>query len=341
MSKPDVATQLSNPKVEQHASTSEVVKLEMSTAPTKPNVRGRGRGGSARGRGRAGRANQPYFREKPATDLKIGTTSVSGPGRSLLMMYADKATFTLYCSNSGIEFLCCTVFNAIAARDYRSVANVTVDHLRYVTSLCYFYRCIRVTDLVGMRLVPYDLADLKAACTGIRLPAVLCDYIEALGSVQLSTGATVAPWSSTPHEWYSMPGMWAPGEFLTRLHLQGRGPWSINYQAVIAWNNATTRPATRSMGFRTVQFDKIEGSQGILVSARLIRRDLTEPVCMQILPNQEGQLHACYTWRDYDNMIDWPGDTARFTSPIFKAQTVSPSQFWGEVVVASFTDPTM
>jgi len=340
MSKPDV-TLPSTTQTAVVAPTTTVVETALPQATAhRGNARGRSRRGG-RGRGSSRGYDRPHPYSSSDHPKAIGSSKPS-TRHSMLMTYADKAHFLLYCSNHGIEQLCGIVFSAIQGRDFRSVARITPDYLKYVTSLAYFYRCIRVADLAGYRPGPLQISDLRAAVSGLRLPGVLCDYIESLGVVTLSSGASVGPWIANPVDWYNAPGMFSPEYFLSRIpDGHGYGPWFIDNNVINLWNDSTTRPASRSMSMRTLNFDKLEGSQGLVTSIVWREGDMVEPQVPQVGPNSEAILHGCYQWRLLEEILFWPGDTSMLCAPLFKGTTTSVSQFWSTHVVASFTDPEM
>lgn len=258
------------------------------------------------------------------------------------MMYAEKLTFTLYCSNHGIDSLCQSVFESILNRDFRSVASVTSDYLKYVTSLAYFYRCSRVAELTGYHTQVEDLSDLRRVTCGLRLPGVLCDYIESLGRIQTASGAYVGPWVATATTWYAQPFMWSPNNFLHRIpDAVGNGPWSICPSVINMWNDATTRAAARSMHVRTVSFDSIEGDLGMLISCHDLIGNMLTPVSSQVLTNTVATKHGCYQWRNSEQIAEWPGDTSLFCAPLFRGYAIDPLLSWKDIVVGSFVDPTM
>ncbi|XP_014293179.1 uncharacterized protein [Halyomorpha halys] len=223
-----------------------------------------------------------------------------------------KFVYEIYCSNYGIEKFCDTVFRSMRPR---AILGITVDHLRYVTSLAYFWRCIRIAQLSGYSpLLLQEVIDLQRCISDIRLPEVLCTYIECLGIFETSMGIVVGPWvAKSAAEWYDQVGMWSPEVFLNRLGLQGSGSWFINSTVYCKWLNATICPSY--MRIRQVNFDNSEGTVSMIASYRNTPPSPTfEGTSLIAMTDMESQLGAAYQWRNTIDSNRWPGDTSMLCS---------------------------
>nr|XP_014293181.1 uncharacterized protein LOC106691803 isoform X2 [Halyomorpha halys] len=282
--------------------------------------------------GRRRRGNHYYIPSFPSGKQHEWPSS----GRSSIswregMTYPRKSFYPIYCSNYGIEEFCRIVFNYIAPMHNSS--KVTVDHLRYLTSLAYFWRCTRVSG----HYCEYD-SNFKYFIPYIELPEVLCNYIECLGTFETAMGIVVRPWvPNSVAEWYDQVGMWSPEVFLNRLGRQGSGPWFLNYEVRSEWFNCTPQ-FSQTVALRKVNYDNCEGTVSMMASYH-IRPPSYEGTSLIAMTDMESCLGAAYQWRNIDDSAKWPGDTTALCSPIQFSRCFNLNQFLGNLVARSVLLP--
>lgn len=85
---------------------------------------------------------------------------------------------------------------------------VTGPQLLYVVNVAFINRLVRNAVLIGYGPLFSEASHPipSKAAEGIILPSVLCDYIEALGTITMASSATVVPWVDVAERLYGAPG---------------------------------------------------------------------------------------------------------------------------------------
>jgi len=186
---------------------------------------------------------------------------------------------------------------------------------------------------------PINASRLKQVASGIQLPSVLAQYIEAIGSFQLSSTATVVPLSKDYAEMFP-PGsilMVDPAELLLEANRDvPHGDWALDVEWIVAYNEATTRASRTGMRFRNVDQNDLVGRSEMVVSYYETPDDMLQPVAPQVMSEAEAQLGAAYMFRDYNQLGMWPGDNAELLFDAFTAIPFDPRVVVSDICVASF-----
>lgn len=288
------------------------------------------RGNTQRGTGRP---------NPPPTSLSFGTSDkgksstqhLKVPAEPHESLYQHPAWFDVFVSNFGINLVCETFFDDVVGRDQRMSVLISLPQFRYVTCMAFIYRVIRVNLLSsGATMFIPGVSELRQAVSQLELPHPVTKYIEAVGTVQTPTGARIRPhWDN---DLYFGPLCLSPVDILEEA---GRpipeGQWHIDWTWISEWNAHTTRMSRQAMGFGIVDNTTAEGRIEMLISYQ--HRD--EAPWGAVIPHApfschifEAQLGACYMFRDYDDLEQWPGMVDCLRTQ-FRGSDFMPRTFFG------------
>lgn len=251
--------------------------------------------------------------------------------------------FPVYTSNLGCTSLTQLVFQVIRLKDYRLATNITQLQLEYVTTISFCNRVVQTAKTYGYAF-PNGASRLKEVASGIKLPAILASYIETIGSVGLSSGATIVPFAADYHQLFpdGSDMMLDPATVLLQA---GRpipdGDWALDVDWILAYNAATTR-STRSGGqFRLVDNSGFVGDSKMTVSWTGSHGipEIT-PLSSEKLTRSEMSLGACYRFRDYRRIRAWFGQNKQLLFDTFTTVPLTPSVLVTDICVASFSGET-
>lgn len=228
-------------------------------------------------------------------------------------------------------------FNVIRGKDFRLANNITELQLAYVLTIAYANRVVQCSMQFGCSF-PLHASRLKQVAAGIQLPHVLATYIESIGKFALVTGANVVPYAGDYRTLFPLNSalMIDPATLIAEA---GREPvdepWSIDTEWIIAYNNATTRASRSGIRFRTVDNTAYDGRVEMCVSYR-VEQGMFLPVAPQLTTTAEIQLGAAYAFRDYNQIVDWPGVNKELLYDSFTAVPFDQSVLFSDVCVAAF-----
>lgn len=217
---------------------------------------------------------------------------------------------------------------------------MTLPLLEYVTCLAYLNRIIQCGIKYGYSISDQTIgvADLSHALEGLQLPAVLCRYIESIGLVKMASGASVVPWfTSLRHEFFD--GQLGQIDPLVFIREANRPPppnyWSVDYEWITQWNQATTRPARLGMQFRKLKWSELEGAVEMTVTP-IPYNGRVMPTAPQVMPDVDASVGAVFDYRRFNTARLWPAQTAVICQQITNGTELVPVTFWGAMVTASF-----
>lgn len=234
-------------------------------------------------------------------------------------------------------------YNVILRKDYRLAQNITTAQLQYVLTIAWISRLVQCANTLGYANIDGE-SQLKRAAKAIQLPNILAQYIEALGRFELSSGAVIAPYAHDYRQLFPIdsPLMMDPADL---LDVAGRpvpdGPWPIDKEWILEYNEATTRAARSGMGFRLVDNSTYEGRVEMVVSYRQDDEGLYTPFSPQRIAEAEAHLGAIYRYRDMTETLFWPGTNHELVAPTFTGNRVDPDIGLSDLLVASFKGTIM
>lgn len=264
-----------------------------------------------------------------------------------IQMYAARRPFIIFVSNHGIELLARIGFRAIRARDTKLVQNLTELQLRYVLCIAYANRIVQTSIRNGYCIDIPSASVLNNAAKGIELPAFLAKYIECIGMVKNIAGAFLAPFSGGHDELFphNHPYQISPEDILAEAGRQiPPNEWRIDYEWLESWNESTTRPSRLGMHFSKIDFTNTDGRPEMLVSTKYVV-DQDDPfdqhnfigVAPQQLSESEGQLAACYQFRDYALQEDWLPGVRQLLFGTFLTTEFQASKYLSDLITKNFT----
>lgn len=262
---------------------------------------------------------------KTTTFLPLGTTQPIKP------------IFELYCSNLGLSHIAQIYWANIANRDPKGTGTFDSYLLEYVTTLCLINRIYCVSDTTGLCPDVQGLDDLRHAVQGIRLPSLLADYVESLGTLRLANGALVAPWCGTIDELYGAPDFRSPFVILAEA---GRplphNTWGIDKGYLLAWQLLSNRNQSRAFTPRSPNYVSLDGKPNLLATRSDMEGEKVIATSCQALLETDISLGLAYNWRSMNSVALWPGDTAILTTPFFESALLDPDLYLKGVIAAAF-----
>lgn len=257
------------------------------------------------------------------------------PKTQSLMIVPRKRYFPVHVSNRGCESLCRDVYRVIQGKDFRLAQNITQHQLAYVTCIAFCNRLVQTAVTHGYA-IPLDASRLKQVATGIQLPTVLAKYIESVGIMELSSGASVAPFAAHYEQLVQLPTMLDPADI---LRFAGRqvppGAWALDIDWIVDYNDATTRASRSGMNFRTVNNSTYVGTSEMLVSYLQLPDEMLLPKAPQQMTEAEAQLGAAYRYRDWNLRNQW-GENVELLHDTFTAIPFDSRILVSDLCVAAF-----
>lgn len=258
-----------------------------------------------------------------------------------LQLFQVPSWFPIFTSNMGIRLLCETFFASIEGRDQRMTTMVTLLQFEYVTTLAFIYKVICVNRDNGNPGPFAEVSDLRNAVTGLNLPAPILKYLEAIGIVEMSNGVKIGPYFR--NDMMDSPLYLSPLSILQEADRAiPPGHWSIDHDWIRGWNQHTTRLSRRSLGFGVLDYKVHEGSPLLCVLKRQLHDPVAEFGLIQALSpiqmaDDEAKLGACYSWRDYDQLADWPGSYHHCLYPALRGSEFNAVDYFERVATSYIT----
>jgi hypothetical protein len=284
---------------------------------------------------------RPRFTKNPQ-NRRGGAAYTKQTRQTSLQIVPRIRVFPVFTSNLGCRDLSRLTFQVIQAKDYRLALNISEDQLTYVMTIAYCNRICQVAIHCGYAF-PADASRLKQVATGIQLPDVLAKYIEAIGVVQLLSGATIVPFSGDYRTIFPVRSriMIDPATVLNGARRPvPPGAWAIDVPYIVAYNEATSRASRSGMKFRTVNHSVYEGRIEMAVSSRR-EGELLTPVAPQTMTEAEAQLGATYRFRMYNELEQWFGTDKPLLFDAFTAIPFDPRILFSDACVAAFSGATV
>lgn len=202
--------------------------------------------------------------------------------------------------------------------------------------IAYYNRIVQCAITHGYSY-PLGASRLKQVATGIQLPTVLAQYIESIGSLELSTGATIVPFVDEYPVLAEHELMLGP-----RAILEGServvppGEWALDVDWIVGYNDATTRASRSGMKFRNVDNTDLRGRNEMTVSYVPTSDSMLLPKAPQIMSEAEAQLGATYQFRNYQEIDHWIGENKALLYDAFTAIPLDARVVFSDICVAAF-----
>lgn len=197
----------------------------------------------------------------------------------------------------GAVSLSSILYDILSVRDPKITSCFSKLELQYVTLLSSYYRAALVVNQ-SKSYVIHGMGFLKESIADILLPDVLCQYIECIGYVSVSSGITVVPW-------FRPYGIMQRDEhfidcyyYLTpeqRQHISDS--WSINDEVISKVSRGMSRALKSSLELRAVKAE-LNGDVKMLTAWRASSFGRITPLAPEKLDIAEANLGACFMWRE-------------------------------------------
>lgn len=244
--------------------------------------------------------------------------------------------YRVYTSSNGLPTVADAIYDAVSARAQQSfIHNMPRALFRYIASLSWFRRLIYVNKAEGYPISD-DTTALETAMQDVRLPGVLCRYIESLGPIKLANGASVIPYCANYRELIPIGSQWFydPLEALEELGVPDpHTPFSFVSGLVAQYTEASSQFYRCGIELRTVKAD-VAGFQELIIGFSPVQ-DLVTPLSPELQIKAVGDLGAAYQWRDHSEQLAWPFGDNQILSPLFVSESVSPTLVIANLTVGS------
>lgn len=255
-----------------------------------------------------------------------------------LSIVPRRKVFPVFTSNNGCRNLAHLCYRAIQGRDFRLAQAITELQLAYVLDIAYCNRVVQTAIHHGYAF-PLAASRLKQVATGIQLPSVLAQYIEAIGELQLASAATIVPFAADYRQMFPLGTelMLDPMVLLEEAHRNiPPGDWALDVDWIVNYNDATTRASRSGMRFRTVDNNDFKGRAELSTSFTLTNDGLLLPTAPQVMSEAEAQLGATYRFRNYEQLPEWFGESKELLFNAFTAIPFDPQIVFSDICVATF-----
>lgn len=269
---------------------------------------------------------RPKFTKAPRSGRRGGAAYTQQEKPSSLHLKSRISYYQVFTSNLACYHLGRQCHQVIEFKDYRLAQNITVEQLQYVLTIAWISRTVQIANRLGYAMIQGESL-LKLASSGIQLPNLLAQYVECLGTIELSSGANLVPRAGQYRDMFPKhhPFMMDPGDL---LQAAGRpiplGEWPIDRQWILEYNEATTRAARSGIGFRKVDYSTTEGRVEQIVSYRPIGDGLYVPYAPQRITEAQAHLGVIYRFRDRTDSDFWYGVNQHLVSDTFIGLPMDP-----------------
>lgn len=262
---------------------------------------------------------KPAQQQSSAKVPKIGQRTVE----SSVKIKPIKTWYPVFTTNTGIDTLCLSVFRFMKARCPKLL--ITAEQLQYVTCVAFWNRMVQMGIKIGkLDRYPPDSYELNTLATGIKLPALIQQYISSFGEVELPAGTKIVPRMPSPFD--ACDYMHYPGKYW-RLGHPGQdppeGPWTLDPDWITSWNENCSKGGRTDFGLDTVDYTDTAGSIHLCVSY-LEQSAQVRPVAPMGVTFPEAELGAAFRYRDFRAYNQWPGENAELLFATFEAPPIYP-----------------
>lgn len=243
----------------------------------------------------------------------------------------------IYTSSNGIPLLTEYVWKALQARVKSVNEVISKELLAYVVSIVWYARLVWVNQQAGTRTLLRGSNELRKVTSGIRLPSILCRYVESLGVYQMSNGATVIPFVD---EYDALCELGTEFQFDPRESFEVMhrpvpdNPWRIDPALISHYCvTAVSKLSRTGVILEEVSVEKI-GRQELIIgfSSDIIgTQDGTiRPMAPERHSEATAEIGAAFSFRDYSVVNDWPYGDNQLLHPLFEGERMS-----RETIIAS------
>lgn len=249
----------------------------------------------------------PNTRKEPNKRAKA-SFSEPNTARQIATTTPLYTAYELETSFRGIILLCNTLYAILTNRDHKISTLITADDLQYVTLLSIIYRAQLIASQSTTTIVR-NLSYLKETVADMLLPDVLCQYIESIGYIKLSSGITVIPYIRD----YAVMRNTAldfidPAGILVRMGDDVPDtPWAISDTAVLRYKQAISRVLKNALQLRKVNNTELEAKPEFLASYKTQDNGKLTPLTFEISNVNQAQLGAVYKFRSSETFQEWDG----------------------------------
>lgn len=244
--------------------------------------------------------------------------------------------FPIFTSNQGCVDLVRECYDTMIAKDHRLGQHMALHHMQYATCIALFNRMVQCGITYGYSF-PRESSRLKQLAHGIQLPSVLATYVESVGLVKMHSGLAVVPYITDYAAWIRQSNglLVDANDLLGEEDRPAEEHWALSADRIVQYNGATTRASRTGMRFRSVDNTEYIGRVEMLVSYTRIATMLL-PKAPQSMSAAEAQLGACYRFRDYSTIEEWPGENKQLLFDGFTTIPIEPRVVFSDLCVAAF-----
>lgn len=260
---------------------------------------------SANGKGR----KRPYPSKRTLNEGKRSKASFDKKevGKHVASTTLIYTSYDIETSFHGIRTLCETLYAILVNRDQKLSNLLTANHLIYVTLLSSIYRCLSVSSKSTTTVIR-NLSYLKEAVHDLLLPDILCQYVETIGYIKLSTGATVIPFIRS---YLSMKNCLDFVDPCSILAIMGRpecdNDWSIDDEVILQYKRAISRFLKNAVQLRLVNFSEQEAKPEFLAVYHTLPGGRIQPEAFEQMNATQCTLGAVYQFRNSRESDNWNG----------------------------------
>jgi len=260
--------------------------------------------------------SKDYAKKHPARSFRKQTTSKratkrvsdSKPEKNQIAKFAKLqntpitfstpilTTFELHTEFTGAVTIAGTLYDILRFRDYRLTQGFTKHEFQYVTLLATYYRCALLTNHSKSAIIHYT-GLLKESVKDVFLPDVICDYIETLGHIRLSSDISVIPYFRDYPTMRRKPSFIDAFDYLTAEQQQEVLPhWSINDEVIVRVVQALSRALKGALNLRRVS-ESMEGHQRMIAGYEHVEFGRIVGRFPEKIDCNEGVLGTCMLFR--------------------------------------------
>lgn len=281
---------------------------------------------------KTGQRKRPFSttRKEPAKRAKA-SFSQQNTARQIATTTPILTAYELETSYRGIFLLCNTLYSILTKRDQKISTLITAHHLQYVTLLSIIYRALLIASNSTTTMVR-NLSYLKDTVQNLLLPDVLCQYIESIGYIKLSSGITVIPYIRN----YTTMRNTAidfidPAGILTQLGIEVPDTdWAVEDRVILDYKQAISRVLKNALQLRKVNNTELEAKPEFLASYKSLDDGKLCPMAFESMNQAQAQLGAVYMFRSSESYHEWDGLRPPL---VHEAVSISPDHFMTDYIL--------
>lgn len=215
--------------------------------------------------------------------------------------------YDLETSFRGLLDLCLIFYNILINRDQKIANLISQQHFQYVTLLSIIYRSCKTASSSTTTIIR-GLSYLKESVENLLLPDLLCQYIETVGYVKLSSGITVIPYIRTYATMKHSLDFIDPVAILAQMGRPDPGTdWGIDDEVILQYKRAISRVLKNAVQLRLVNYVDLEAKPEFLAVYEALPDGRVLPLAFEQMNAQQCTYGAVMKFRDVDTLREWNG----------------------------------